>query len=80
MVGEIKTIDERKDKLIELGKQQGFVTYEQLADELKGLDMDSDTLDDLYNTLVEAGIDVVSREGEEIDEATGEENVLKRNR
>ena len=73
MVGEIKTIDERKDKLIELGKQQGFVTYEQLADELKGLDMDSDTLDDLYNTLVEAGIDVVSREGEEIDEATGEE-------
>ena len=65
MVGEIKTIDERKEKLIELGKQQGFVTYEQLADELKGLDMDSDTLDDLYNTLVEAGIDVVSREGEE---------------
>jgi RNA polymerase primary sigma factor len=35
--------------------------------------MDSDTLDDLYNTLVEAGIDVVSREGGEIDEATGEE-------
>ena len=34
MVGEIKTIDERKEKLIELGKQQGFVTYEQLADEL----------------------------------------------
>ncbi len=73
MVGEIKTIDERKAKLIELGKEQGYITYEQLADELKGLDMDTDTLDDLYNSLVEAGIDIVSREGEEVDEATGEE-------
>ena len=49
MVGEIKTIEERKDKLLALGKKQGFVTYEQLADELKGLDIDSDTLDELYN-------------------------------
>ena len=73
MVGEIKTIDERKEKLIELGKKQGFVTYEQLADELKGLDMDSDTLDDLYNSLVETGIDIVSKEGEDEEEATGEE-------
>ena len=32
MVGEIKTLEERKNKLIALGKKQGFVTYEQLAD------------------------------------------------
>ena len=36
MVGEIKTLEERKNKLLALGKKQGFVTYEQLADELKG--------------------------------------------
>lgn len=60
MVGEIKTIEERQKKLIELGNKQGYITYEQLADELKGLDMDSDTLDELYNVLVQNGIDVVS--------------------
>ena len=71
MVGEIKTIDERKEKLLALGKKQGFITYEQLADELKGLDVDSDTLDDLYNALMEAEIDIVSEDGS--DDASGEE-------
>ncbi len=60
MVDEIKTMDKRKEELVELGKKQGFITYEQLADELKGLDIDSDVLDDLYNTLVEMGIEVVA--------------------
>ena len=53
MVEEIKTLDERKEKLLEIGKKQGYVTYEQLADQLKGLDVDSDTLDELYNLLVD---------------------------
>ena len=71
MVGEIKTLEERKNKLIALGKKQGFVTYEQLADELKGLDVDSDSLDELYNALVEAEIDIVTEDGS--DDASGEE-------
>ena len=71
MVGEIKTLDERKNKLLALGKKQGFVTYEQLADELKGLEIDSDTLDDLYNALVEANIEIVSEDGS--DDVSGEE-------
>ena len=33
MVGEIKTVEERKQKLLALGKKQGYITYEQLADE-----------------------------------------------
>ena len=60
MIGEIKTIEERKKHLIEVGKKQGYISYEQLVDELKGLDVDSDTLDDLYNTLVENNIEVIS--------------------
>ena len=71
MVGEIKTLEERKNKLLALGKKQGFVTYEQLADELKGLDVDSDSLDELYNALVEAEIDRVTEDG--TDDASGEE-------
>ena len=73
MIGEIKTLEEREKKLIDLGLKQGYITYEQLADELKGLDMDSDALDELYNNLVDAGVNVVSSEGETEDEATGEE-------
>ena len=72
MIGEIKTLDERKKKLIKLGKKQGFITYEQLANELKGLDVDSDSLDELYNALTEEDIDIVS-EDSSADEASGEE-------
>ncbi len=71
MVGEIKTIDERKKKLLAVGKKQGYITYEQLAEELKGLDIDSDTLDDLYNSLIEADIEIVSEDGS--DDASAEE-------
>ena len=73
MIGEIKTLEEREKKLIDLGLKQGYITYEQLADELKGLDMDSDALDELYNNLVDSGVNVVSSEGETEDDATGEE-------
>ena len=71
MVEEIKTVEERKQKLLAVGKKQGFITYEQLAEQLKGLDVDSDTLDELYNFLVENNIDIVSEDGS--DDASGEE-------
>ena len=60
MVGEIKTIEDRKKSLLKFGKENGYVTYEQLAEELKGLDVDSDTLDDIYNMLVENNIEIMS--------------------
>ena len=73
MVGEIQTLEERKNKLIAKGKKQGFITYEQLAAELKGLEVDSDSLDELYNALVEAEIDVVAEDGS--DDASTEESL-----
>lgn len=71
MVDEIKTMEKRKEELVALGKKQGFITYEQLADELKGLDIDSDVLDDLYNTLVEMGIEVVAEGDQGQEEVQG---------
>ena len=71
MVEEIKTMEQRKERLIKLGKEQGYVTYEQLANELKGLEVDSDSLDDLYNSLVAEGINIVSEDGS--DDVSGEE-------
>ena len=62
MLNEVRTLEERKESLVALGKQKGYITYEQLADELKGLDVDADTLDDLYNTFIENKIEIVSEE------------------
>ena len=56
----IKTLEEREKELIDLGLKQGFITYEQLAEKLKGLDIDADSLDELYNMLIENGIAVVT--------------------
>ena len=68
---EIKSFEERKNELIELGKSNdNTLTFEQLAEALKGLDVDNDSLDELYNALVEAGIEVVS-------EADGEDGAPK---
>ena len=71
MVEEIKTLDERKQKLLAIGKKQGYITYEQLADQLKGLDVDSDSLDDLYNLFVENNIEIRSETEESSDDEDG---------
>ena len=68
MVGNIKTLEEREKDLIKIGKEKGYVTYEQLADSLKGLEVDSDTLDELYNKLVSNCIEIIASE----DEANGD--------
>ncbi len=60
MVEVIKTIEERKETLLKKGKENGFITYEELANELKGLEVDTDTLDELYNLLVDNNIEVIS--------------------
>ena len=59
-MNEIKTFEERKNDLVNQGKETGFVTYEMLAESLKGLELDADSLDDLYNTLTDNGIEIVS--------------------
>ena len=75
MTKEIKTFEERKQSLLELGKKNGFITYEQLAEELKGLDVDSDSLDDLYNFLVDNNIEITSEQGD-MDDDDGEDGGL----
>ena len=65
MINEIKSFDERKEELLKIGKQKGYITYEDMANILKGLDLDADALDDLYNVFIENKIPIVS------DEETG---------
>ena len=59
---EIKSFDDRKNELILQGQTKGFITFEELAKALQGLDVDADSLDSLYNDLVNAGISVVTEE------------------
>ncbi len=59
---EIKSLEERINDLIKVGKEKKYITFEQLADALKGLDVDNDSLDEIYNTLMENDIQVVADE------------------
>ena len=74
MLNEIKSFEERKKELVKVGKEKGFITYEELANALKGLDLDSDALDDLYNTFNENNIAIVS---EDEDASAGGEAIDK---
>ena len=71
MVDEIKTFEQRKNELVNRGKEKGFITYEELAASLKGLDLDADSLDDLYNAFNENSIAIISESEQGQDDATG---------
>ena len=70
---EIKTFKEREEELIKEGKAKGYITYEMLAEKLKGLEIDNDLLDELYNKLLEHNITVIS--GDDVSSNGG--NVAK---
>ena len=72
---EIKSFEERKNELVKLGKESGLITYEQLANALKGLDLDSDSLDELYNAFSENNIAVVSEDDNNAEDG-GDANLL----
>ena len=63
----IKTFEERKEELLKLGKEKGMITFEQLAESLKGLEVDNDSLDELYSLFVENNIEIVADEESAID-------------
>ena len=71
---EIKSVDERLKDLIKIGKEKKYVTFEQIVESLKGLDVDNDSLDKIHNELMENDIQVIA-EGEE--EETDSDGVPK---
>lgn len=73
---EIKTFEQRKKELIAAGKKKGVLTYEELAESLKGLELDSDSLDELYNAFHENNIEIISEDFDDADDTTDEGNAL----
>ena len=69
--------EEKKQQLIKKGKENGFITYEILANDLKGIDLDSEELDNLYDALVSAGIEIVAEDdiGNDEGDVTGGEDI-----
>lgn len=70
MVNEIKDFNQRKEELLKIGKEKGIITYEQLAENLKGLDLTGEELDELYNLFNENNIRIIS-EDDDNDEDGG---------
>lgn len=62
------------DELVELGKKQGFLTYEIIAKKTSNLELDSNSLDKLYNALNENNIEVRSEDEGDTDGGLLEEN------
>ena len=73
---EIKTFEQRKKELIAAGKKKGVLTYEELAENLKGLELDSDSLDELYNAFHENNIEIISEDFDDADDTTDEGDAL----
>lgn len=66
---EIKTFEQRKEELLKKGKEKGALTYEELAESLKGLELDADSLDDLYNAFHDNNIEIISENFEDEDDS-----------
>jgi len=76
MVNNIKSFDERIEELVKLGKEQGYLTYEQIAKKTIDLDLDSNALDDLYNVLTENKIEVRAEDDEEGGEINLKDEII----
>lgn len=58
------TLQAVKQQLVELGKKQGSLTYEEITDRLTPFDQDTDQLDDFFEHLGEQNIEVVNERDE----------------
>ncbi|WP_449537008.1 RNA polymerase sigma factor RpoD [Ferdinandcohnia sp. Marseille-Q9671] len=63
------TLEQVKEKLTELGKKRGVLTYEEIAERMSGFEVESDHLDEYYEFLGEQGIELLGdAEGKDDDD------------
>ena len=71
------------EKLIVKGRQQGFVTQQEIQKAIPEAEDNVDLLDELYSKLIDKGIDVTDQKDklwetepeEDVESATSEENI-----
>lgn len=56
--------DEKKfeyvNEIVEKAKSKGSISYREISDCLENIDMDKDQMDDLYDSLISMGVEIVS--------------------
>ncbi len=63
------TLDQAKEQLIERGKKRGFLTYEIIAGKLSHFELDSEHMDEFYETLGEQGIEILEDNDDDDEES-----------
>jgi RNA polymerase primary sigma factor len=48
-------------RLIDLGRERGFITYDELHEALLGVELDADEMDEIIHTVAEEGIELLVR-------------------
>ncbi|MEH7096796.1 RNA polymerase sigma factor RpoD [Neobacillus vireti] len=59
------TLEQVKDQLTELGKKIGVLAYDDIAEKMANFDVDSEHMDEFYESLTEQGIELVGESDEE---------------
>jgi len=83
MVEEIKTIEERKNKLLVMGQKQGYVTYEQLAEQLLEEPLNEqqaqELVEEIYQEIKAQSININKEDIQLIDEESLLNDYLNKN-
>ncbi|KON70097.1 RNA polymerase sigma factor RpoD [Peribacillus butanolivorans] len=70
------SLEQVKEKLIELGKKRGSLTLEKIAEKIGGFELDSDQMDEFYEVLTENGVEILTDGEEDEDEDDPDEKKL----
>src|SRR5690625_3583337 len=67
MMEDDMTLEQVKEELVDLGKKNGVLQYEEIADRLSTFEIEPEQIDEFYEYLEEQGIEVISDEEEDED-------------
>lgn len=63
------------NEIIERAKQKGIISYREISDYLENIELDKEQIDDLYDTLISMGVEIVSEV--DLDEFVEQDNVTE---
>src|SRR5690625_492459 len=69
------TLEQVKEELIEAGKKEGVIDYEEVAERLSTFEMEPEEIDEFYEQLEGQGIEVVGDDEEDSDDVADADNL-----
>lgn len=69
------TIEQVKERLTQLGKKRGFLTYEEVAGHLSKFEIESEQMDEYFEHLAEQGIDLTGKKVKNDDDDDEDPNL-----